>query len=113
MNPKDVVIRDGDHLAARCTMYNRHNADVRIGGSGDDEMCNFYMIFWMLGELPPTLSRSCWASGTSGDDWATKPRLESVDKAPLEASVQPPLGPGNGKVVLVFSIKKTHLCSHF
>ena len=29
--PKDVVIRNGDSLAARCTMYNRHNSDVHMG----------------------------------------------------------------------------------
>ena len=29
--PKDTVIREGDHLAARCTMYNRHNSDVHMG----------------------------------------------------------------------------------
>jgi len=97
--PKDEVVKDGDYLAARCTMYNRHNRDVSMGATGDDEMCNFYMMFWIQGDLPPKMARSCWSSGSSYDNWATKPELKSLDHAPLEISEQPPLGPNEEEVV--------------
>lgn len=97
--PKTTSIRDGDWLAARCTMYNRHNSNVGIGATGKDEMCNFYMMFWVDGDLPKRISRDCWASGTDFDNWSTKPDLKSVDNAPLEASEQYPLGQNEEEVV--------------
>jgi len=96
--PKDIVIRDGDNLAARCTMYNRHNSDVHMGATGRDEMCNFYMMFWVDGDLP-RVGHDCWASGTSYDNWETKSYLKSRENAPLEISKQPPLGPNEEEVV--------------
>jgi len=41
-----IVIEAGDALAARCHMANDENKDVYIGPSGEDEMCNFYMMYW-------------------------------------------------------------------
>ncbi|KAL9986000.1 hypothetical protein ACROYT_G000053 [Oculina patagonica] len=44
---KDVKIKSGDSMAARCT-YNSMNRDKRtyIGATMADEMCNFYMMYW-------------------------------------------------------------------
>lgn len=41
-----MVIRPGDVLAARCTMHNNLTETVKIGMTGDDEMCNFYIMFY-------------------------------------------------------------------
>lgn len=90
--PKDVVIRNGDFLAARCTMYNRHNTNTREGLTINEEMCQYFVAFWVDGELPYIDSDECWASGTTRDNWATKPELKSLDNMPLEVSKQPPLG---------------------
>jgi len=91
--PKDTVIRNGDWLAARCSMYNRHNSDVHMGATGRDEMCNFYMFFWVDGDLPKDIDRDCWASGfASNDGWSTHRALKAYQNAPLDASEQYPLG---------------------
>ena len=60
--PTDLVIRDGDWIAARCTMYNRHNSDVEIGLTGNEEMCNLYLMFWVEGDLPANIGRDCVGS---------------------------------------------------
>jgi len=46
----DVTVRRGDVLAARCTMFNFVDHDVKIGATGDDEMCNFYIMYWVQGD---------------------------------------------------------------
>ena len=56
---KDLVIRDGDWIAARCTFYNRHNADVKMGPTANDEMCTFYLMFWVEGDMPERIGRNC------------------------------------------------------
>ncbi|XP_022792772.1 peptidylglycine alpha-hydroxylating monooxygenase-like isoform X2 [Stylophora pistillata] len=44
---KDMEIRSGDSMAARCT-YNSMQRDqvTDIGATMNDEMCNFYMMYW-------------------------------------------------------------------
>jgi len=47
---KDITIREGDWMAARCTMVNNLTHSVSIGSTGDDEMCNFYMMYYVDGQ---------------------------------------------------------------
>lgn len=47
---KGIKIVKGDVLAARCTMYNFRNRDTYVGATGDDEMCNFYMMYYVDGD---------------------------------------------------------------
>jgi len=97
--PKNTTIRNGDWLAARCTMYNRHNSDVHIGETYHDEMCTFYLIFWVNGDLPKDIETDCGASGSDYDNWSTKTAIKSFKNAPLNASEQPPLGKDEEEVV--------------
>lgn len=97
--PKNTAIRNGDWIAARCTMYNRHNVDVHMGATGHDEMCNFYMMFWVDGDLPKDISTDCWSSGSVYDNWSTKKAIKSYENAPLDASEQPALGTNEEEVV--------------
>jgi peptidylglycine monooxygenase len=64
----DVTIKQGDSVAAVCTMFNSQSRTVRIGyehflffrksnfffrdfsSTGNDEMCNFYMMYWVDGD---------------------------------------------------------------
>jgi len=46
----DVTVRRGDVLASRCTMFNFVDHDVRVGPTGEDEMCNFYIMYWVEGD---------------------------------------------------------------
>ncbi|XP_041463852.1 peptidylglycine alpha-hydroxylating monooxygenase-like [Lytechinus variegatus] len=59
---KDVEIRSGDLLAARCTYDSDRDETTYTGMTGDDEMCNFYIMYYTEeGELPDM--QSCYADG--------------------------------------------------
>lgn len=58
----DVVVRKGDILAARCTMYNFRDNTVYIGATGNDEMCNFYIMYWVNGDRLVE-SNTCYSGG--------------------------------------------------
>jgi len=45
----NLTIRKGDTVAARCTMVSNRNWVTRIGLTSDDEMCNFYIMYWTDG----------------------------------------------------------------
>jgi len=97
--PAGTTIKEGDYVAARCTMFNRHNHDVHMGGTGNDEMCNFYMMYWVDGDLERNVDSSCWSSGVPYSSWAKMSEIQSLKNAPLEISVQPTLGKGEEEVV--------------
>ncbi|XP_076028651.1 peptidylglycine-alpha-hydroxylating monooxygenase isoform X2 [Oratosquilla oratoria] len=42
----DLTLTKGDVVAARCTMVSNRDRVTRIGGTNEDEMCNFYMMYW-------------------------------------------------------------------
>ena len=44
---KEIPISQGDWVAARCTMYNYRDHYVPIGSTGADEMCNFYIMYYI------------------------------------------------------------------
>lgn len=43
----DLVIRQNDYVAARCTMDNENDREIHVGPGMDDEMCNFYVMYWV------------------------------------------------------------------
>ena len=47
---KELEVKKGDVLAARCTMRNNRDHIVSIGSTGDDEMCNFYIMYYVKGD---------------------------------------------------------------
>lgn len=47
---KSLVIRQGDVVAARCTMDNYQDHYVHVGATGNDEMCNFYLMYYTKGD---------------------------------------------------------------
>jgi peptidylglycine monooxygenase len=46
---KSVTLTGGDILASRCTMYNDRPNEVKVGTTVQDEMCNFYLMYWVEG----------------------------------------------------------------
>lgn len=45
---KDVDVKDGDTIAARCVFTGEgKTSETHIGGTSDDEMCNFYIMYYM------------------------------------------------------------------
>jgi len=47
---KSIVISQGDIIAARCQIKNNENRKIQVGPTGEDEMCNFYLMYWVDGE---------------------------------------------------------------
>lgn len=88
----DVAVKKGDVLAARCTMYNFRDHLVRIGSTGEDEMCNFYIMYWVDGENLLT-NNMCYTGGPP--HWYFKDfkgdtiKSLSMDEVPENASEVP------------------------
>uniref|UniRef100_A0AC35UDU3 Peptidylglycine monooxygenase n=1 Tax=Rhabditophanes sp. KR3021 TaxID=114890 RepID=A0AC35UDU3_9BILA len=56
------IINKGDILAARCEMINEEDRLVSVGLSSRDEMCNFYLMFWIEGDNLPN-KNTCYSEG--------------------------------------------------
>ncbi|CAF0944718.1 unnamed protein product [Rotaria sordida] len=93
----DVPIKQGDYVAAACTMFNYQSHTVRIGATGNDEMCNFYMMYWVDGDK--ILEDGFCASGGPPQYYFGYDRNLNVDKIPENAFriPPPPNGPAPGE----------------
>lgn len=58
----EVSIKKGDIFAARCTMENTRNHNVYIGATNEDEMCNFYMMYYVKGRKTLDMNM-CYSPG--------------------------------------------------
>ncbi|KAF6215796.1 hypothetical protein GE061_000131 [Apolygus lucorum] len=65
-----LTIKKGDIVAARCTMFNTHNQTVSIGGTSKDEMCNFYLAYWVSDD-EPLETKYCFTNGPPSYFWET------------------------------------------
>lgn len=75
VSDKSIVIKQGDIVAARCTMDNYLPYTISIGSTGDDEMCNFYLMYWVDGDNE--LDRKyCFSAGPPLYYWSNDPLLE-------------------------------------
>lgn len=45
-----MQVKKGDILVGRCTMKNFVERTVYVGATGDDEMCNFYVMYYVKGD---------------------------------------------------------------
>ena len=45
----DMTLTKGDTVAARCTMVSYRDRITWVGSTAEDEMCNFYMMYWVEG----------------------------------------------------------------
>ena len=52
IDDKDLTLTQGDTVAARCTMVNTRDAVTYVGATNEDEMCNFYIMYWVHGNAP-------------------------------------------------------------
>ncbi|XP_066567360.1 peptidyl-glycine alpha-amidating monooxygenase isoform X2 [Amia ocellicauda] len=82
-NPVDI--RYGDKLAARCVFTGEGKSSTTyIGGNSDDEMCNFYIMYYMdAKQARPYID--CIESGKS----------ELFKNIPKEANIPIPVSPSN------------------
>jgi len=77
INDSEMTFSKGDILAARCTMVNHHAHDVRIGQTNKDEMCNFYVMYWVLGKEPVD-QRVCFSEGPPYWSWKANAHLQNI-----------------------------------
>lgn len=52
----EMEIKYGDTLSAFCDYNNNRNKQVNIGSTGNDEMCNFYIMYWTNNSKLPNQS---------------------------------------------------------
>ncbi|XP_035667585.1 peptidylglycine alpha-hydroxylating monooxygenase-like [Branchiostoma floridae] len=52
VSDKTLTIKNGDILAARCSYKSDLDHTVRIGATGSDEMCNFYIMYYTTSRRP-------------------------------------------------------------
>jgi peptidylglycine monooxygenase len=74
---EDMTIKLGDIVAARCRMENDGHEAVSIGSTGHDEMCNFYMMYWVDGD--ETLKdNTCVSPGPPDYYWTNEGGLNNI-----------------------------------
>lgn len=87
---RGITVKEGDILAARCTMENNKNHTVYVGATQNDEMCNFYIMYYVNGNKLPDAD-DCYSEG--GPRWYLKdyddPRGLNLAAMPVTASVVP------------------------
>ncbi|XP_047531580.1 peptidylglycine alpha-hydroxylating monooxygenase [Vanessa atalanta] len=72
-------IMKNDVLAARCVMNNTHHHTVQIGPTNNDEMCNFYLMYWVENDTPLS-QKYCFSAGPPYYYWNRAP--EAFDRIP-------------------------------
>lgn len=77
VDEKSLVIKQGDIVAARCTMDNYQDHYVRVGSTGNDEMCNFYMMYYTNGDKILE-KKFCFTSGPPLYYWRYDGNLRNI-----------------------------------
>ncbi|XP_064608312.1 peptidylglycine alpha-hydroxylating monooxygenase-like [Liolophura sinensis] len=86
----NMDVSKGDILAARCTMKNDLDHEVRIGSTQNDEMCNFYIMYYVNGDQ--IMNRDyCFSAGPDTWYWDDFDRADEMNlgAVPKTASVVP------------------------
>ncbi|XP_037080652.1 peptidylglycine alpha-hydroxylating monooxygenase-like isoform X3 [Pollicipes pollicipes] len=80
----DITLTKGDIVAARCTMNNYRSRITRVGATADDEMCNFYMMYWT--ELRPLKKGVCFTLGPPYYYWHKNGRRQFTNVPTLASA---------------------------
>lgn len=76
-------IEFGDKVAARCTMQSNRTRTTYIGATNNDEMCNFYLMYYVDGG-EPLEQKYCFSAGPPSTHW--KDPQEHLNNIPGDAS---------------------------
>uniref|UniRef100_A0A7E4W731 peptidylglycine monooxygenase n=1 Tax=Panagrellus redivivus TaxID=6233 RepID=A0A7E4W731_PANRE len=76
---KSAIIQPGDIIAARCTMKNDENRNITVGSTGADEMCNFYIAYYVDGERV-LQDNTCFSPGSPEYTWGSSAGLNHIPK---------------------------------
>uniref|UniRef100_A0A1W7RA03 peptidylglycine monooxygenase n=1 Tax=Hadrurus spadix TaxID=141984 RepID=A0A1W7RA03_9SCOR len=71
---KTLTIKHNDVVAARCTMYNFRNRITYVGATAEDEMCNFYIMYYTNGDQILD-QKYCFSAGPPNYYWDTDPQI--------------------------------------
>lgn len=83
---KSITLTGGDILASRCTMVNDGENDVFVGPTRKDEMCNFYVMYWVEGNKIPS-DNFCFSMGPPYYAWDGSGLSQRLPNIPdIEAS---------------------------
>ena len=63
-----VTAGQGDQIAARCTMQSTRNSWTYIGATKADEMCNFYLMYYVENDEPLAM-KYCFTYGPPNYYW--------------------------------------------
>jgi len=74
---QSLIINLGDIVAARCTIKNDENREIKIGGKGTDEMCNFYLMYYVEGDNV-LRDNTCFSPGPPEYHWSSEAGLNHV-----------------------------------
>uniref|UniRef100_F1L4N0 peptidylglycine monooxygenase n=1 Tax=Ascaris suum TaxID=6253 RepID=F1L4N0_ASCSU len=80
VNDTSIVIRQGDMVASRCVMVNKENKAFAMGNTGEDEMCNYYMMYWVYGDNV-LKDNTCYSPGAPEYHWASEAGLNNIPPA--------------------------------
>ena len=72
-----MTLTRGDIIASRCTMFNNGETDVNVGPTRNDEMCNFYLMYWVEGNQIPS-EMYCFTPGPPLYSWAGSKGLKNI-----------------------------------
>uniref|UniRef100_A0A915PZQ5 peptidylglycine monooxygenase n=1 Tax=Setaria digitata TaxID=48799 RepID=A0A915PZQ5_9BILA len=76
---KNITIHQGDIIAARCVMDNDEDKEFSMGNTGDDEMCNYYLMYWVLGDQI-LRDNTCYSPGAPEYHWTNEAGLNNIPK---------------------------------
>ncbi|KAK3586826.1 hypothetical protein CHS0354_020042 [Potamilus streckersoni] len=91
-----LEIKKGDILAARCTMQNDKDVDVSIGSTQNDEMCNFYIMYYTDGDRISDQTY-CFTPGPTTWYWDQFERADKMNLAAIPRTAS--IIPGTDKVI--------------
>ncbi|PBC30000.1 Peptidylglycine alpha-hydroxylating monooxygenase [Apis cerana cerana] len=63
-----VSASQGDQIAARCTMQSTRDSWTYIGATKNDEMCNFYLMYYVENDKPLSM-KYCFTAGPPRYYW--------------------------------------------
>jgi peptidylglycine monooxygenase len=74
---KSLVVSQGDMISARCAMKNNEDRVILMGPTGEDEMCNFYMMYWVEGDNVLS-DNTCFSPGAPNYRWGREAGLNHL-----------------------------------
>ncbi|VDM92460.1 unnamed protein product, partial [Onchocerca ochengi] len=66
-------------VAARCVLNNKENKEFTVGNTANNEMCNYYLMYWVLGDRI-LRDNICYSPGPPEYYWSSEAELNNIPK---------------------------------